>query len=127
MQGVEKMKNHYQIIFGLMFFFISGLAWGSGVTAEGTISYLELNTNSVFVQKRDGAGNLIKTDPDSCGRDYGFQLSLSHPNFNALSSGLLSAYVSGKKVTLNLNGCAGTPGDTWPLISYVIFGSYGTN
>ena len=95
-----------------------------GVTAKGAITFLSAEVNGVFVQLKDTSGNLVIADPDGCGRNYMFMLDKNHTEFKTLYAALLVAYTNNNPVYFKLSGCAGTPGDTWSHISYVIQGDY---
>ena len=99
-------------------------AVADGVSGKGTITFVSSEVTGVFIQIKSASSTLIKADPDGCGRNYLFMLDKNNPLFTTLYAAILTAYASGAPTLVKLSGCAGTGGDTWPLISYVTQGDY---
>ena len=102
----------------------SSITLADGVTAKGTVTFISTETSGVFIQLQGASGSLVKADPDGCGRDYLFMLDKNNPGFMELYAALLSAYASSATTYLKLSGCNGAPGNTWPLMAYVVQGDY---
>jgi len=101
-------------------FLVSTQALAEGLTSVGTISYLAIETSIITIQLEDANNNIIKADPDGCGRDWAFILDKNHPRNNTLSAALMSAYHVKAPLKFKLVDCA----YLFPKVEYVMYGDY---
>lgn len=73
-----------------------------GWSASGTIEKIYTNGAFTYVTLSDSSAN-----PDACQLSHQYVLALGYPNHDAILSGILTAFASGKTVRTWLSGCSG--------------------
>lgn len=101
---MDKLKLTHFFVIGSVIT-ISSNVFAGGLTASGKIGLLSHEISGSYVQLLDTNGTIIKTDPDNCGGSEVYSLPTDHPNYNVLSSSLLTAEMTQKELALYVEGC----------------------
>ncbi|WP_445358099.1 hypothetical protein [Microbulbifer sp. ANSA005] len=106
-----------KFMFGAVVYMMTMTAWatGSGLVGPGAISKMWVNGGwtQVRVPELDASNHPGKEavyNPSGCENTYYFAIHEDHDNYAAFHSTLLTAQMTGTKVSFWLSGCGGQEG-----------------